>query len=421
MEAPLFIARRLSLKRGRGDNRRSPAVAIAAIGIALCMAVMLLTISIVPGFKHEVTRKVMGFDAQITIAPIRPITLEKSPQPGARLTPELTRLITDVCPDANVELAIKLPGILKTTDHFAGLIFEAFSGEEALKFIEENLIEGRIPDYATHPDSSRYDIIISRHTSRELQLECGDRVDGYFFTDDNLRARKFTIAGIYDSHFNDFDRLLTFMSPPAAAALAGFSPDEGTSIQVRGLDPGEVTSATRIINAALSDAFHAGKVAEYFEATDVYSLNPMYFNWLDLLNTNVAVIIILMSCVAAATLISCLFIMILERVQLIGTLKALGSPNSLISRIFLYMAERVVLRGIIIGDIIGLALITLQHFFNLIPLNPESYYLSAVPVEFNWVGILTLNISVAIVSLIIMILPVMTVSRISPARVMRFE
>lgn len=421
MDAPLFIARRLSLKRGRGKDRRSPAVTIAAVGIALCMAVMMLTIAIVPGFKHEVTRKVMGFDAQISIDPIQPVTLEPSNPRPARLTPELSALITDSLPGADVELAVKLPGILKTDDHFAGLVFEAFSGSEALRFIEENLVEGIVPAYTSSPDSTRYDIVISSHTARELKLQCGSRVDGYFFTNDNLRARRFTVTGIYNSHFNDFDRLLAIMSYPAAASLAEMAPDEGTAIQIRGLAPDEVIPAAGVVSTVLSDAFHAGTVADYLEATDVYQLNPMYFNWLDLLNTNVTVIILLMACVGAATLISCLFIMILERVQLIGTLKALGATNRQVSRIFLYMAERIVIRGIIIGDIIGLSLIALQHHFDLIPLNPESYYLSAVPVEFNWCGFITLNVSVAVISLLVMLLPTMTVSRITPARVMRFE
>lgn len=421
MNVSIFISRRLSLKRGNGSKRRSPAVTIAVIGIAICMIVMLLTISIVPGFKHEVSRKVMGFDAQITIKPIQPITYDVGGQRPASLSPQLENMIADAYPDVNVELAVKLPGVLKTDNHFAGLVFQAFSGTESMKFIEENIVEGCVPDYHTNPDSTRFQIVISAHTARELQLDCGDRVDGYFFSNDNLRARKFTIAGIFDSHFNNFDRLLAFMDIATARTLAEMNQDEGTDIRITGLPTDEIIPATARINRLLSDAFHSGATAQYMEAADVFTLNPIYFNWLDLLNTNVVVIIILMTCVGAATLISCLFIMILERVQLIGTLKAIGATNGQISRIFLYMAERVVLKGILIGDIIGLTLITLQHYLNLIPLNPESYYLSAVPAEFNWGGFLILNAGVAVVSLIIMLLPAMTVSRISPARVIRFE
>ena len=170
-----------------------------------------------------------------------------------------------------------------------------------------------------------------------------------------------------------------------------------------------------------TEAFYNNATNCYLAVNDVYEQKPMYFNWLELLDTNVIVILVLMGCVAAVTLISCLFIMILERVQLIGTLKALGADNGLIARTFLYMAERVVLRGIIIGDIIGLVIVWLQWQVHFIPLDPEAYYLNSVPVEFNWTGIIALNILAALLALAIMLIPTHTVARISPARVMRFE
>lgn len=419
MNAPLFISRRLSLRRGRGSGRRSPAVAIAVTGIALSIAVMIITLAIVPGFRDEVTRKVMGFDAQLTLQPVQPIGTGDGDIIPAVCPPEFTALITDRYPGADVELAVKLPGILKTSDQFAGLVFQAFSGGAAHDFVAGNIIEGSMPDYAV--DSLRYHIVISSHTARALQVGVGDRIDGYFFNNDNLRARRFTIAGIYDSRFDDFDRLVAYMSLTAARSLASLGPDEGTAVQIRNLPDGEVRQARNVIGKLAGTAFADGILPQYPEVVDVYTQNPMYFNWLELLNTNVAVIICLMGCVGAATLISCLFIMILERVQLIGTLKALGATDGQVARVFLYMAERVVIRGILVGDVIGMAIILLQWRFRLIPLDPEAYYLSSVPVEFNWSGFIILNIAAALLSLVIMLLPAYTVSRISPARAMRFE
>ncbi|MDE6801371.1 MAG: ABC transporter permease [Muribaculaceae bacterium] len=419
MNAALYISRRLSLKRNTPGEQRSPAVTIAIIGIAIAVAVMMLTLSVVPGFKNEITRKVMSFDAQLTAQPLLPLTLDNPAASAVRLSPDLAELIATDMPDANATLNIQLPGILKTAEHFDGLVFQAYSNPATLDYIAVDMISGSIPDYTC--DSTRYDIVISRHTARLLDIDTGDRIDGYFFANDNLRARKFTIAGIYDSHFNDFDRLTCFMSYPAASRLADFDENEGTTIQIRGLDSDELIEARRRLSSIFSDAFHSGITSQYLEVTDVYQQNPMYFNWLDLLDTNVTVIIVLMAIVGSVTLISCLFIIILERIKLIGTLKALGTTDSMLRQIFLYMAERIVIRGIVIGDIIALILITLQYYLRLLPLDPESYYLSSVPVEYNWLGFLTLSIAAAIIALSVMIVPVLTISRIAPARVMRFE
>lgn len=425
MNVGLLIARRLSLKRDSGEPngpRRSPAVTIAVAGIALSITIMLLTLAIVPGFKHQITRKVMGFDAQVTMHPVRPTAdgFDGAPLPTVAMTPELDRMIGECLPDGAVaELTIKQPGILKTDNQFAGLVFKAFDGDMADSFVQENLEEGGIPDYEC--DSMRYHIVISRATADALELERGDKVNGYFFTDNNLRTRRFTVAGIYNSHFNEYDKLLAFMSMDAARGISGIPDGEGTAIEIRGLASDDIEESAYGLQHVATDAFYGNATNCYLAVNDVYEINPMYFNWLDLLDTNVVVILVLMGCVAAVTLISCLFIMILERVNLIGTLKALGADNGLIARTFLYMAERVVLRGIIIGDIVGLALVWLQWQFKLMPLDPEAYYLNSVPVEFNWTGIVILNIAAAALALAIMLIPTHTVARISPARVMRFE
>lgn len=424
MNVSLLIARRLSLKRDNGDlngNRRSPAVTIAVAGIALSISIMLLTVAIVPGFKHQITRKVMGFDAQITMHPVQSNSgYETSGTQAVAFTPELAGMITEQLPgNSKAELTIRQPGILKTDDQFAGLIFKAFDGDMADSFIAENLESGDLPDYEC--ESMRYHIVISHTTANALNLSRGDKVNGFFFTGNHLRTRKFTIAGIYNSHFNEYDKLLAFMSMDAARALTGMSENEGSAIEIRGLEPDDIEPTRRAMQKAATDAFYNNATNCYLAVNDVYEQNPMYFNWLELLDTNVIVILVLMGCVAAVTLISCLFIMILERVQLIGTLKALGADNGLIARTFLYMAERVVLRGIIIGDIIGLVIVWLQWQFHFIPLDPEAYYLNSVPVEFNWTGIIALNILAALLALAIMLIPTHTVARISPARVMRFE
>ncbi|MDE7473698.1 MAG: hypothetical protein K2M68_08970 [Muribaculaceae bacterium] len=277
----------------------------------------------------------------------------------------------------------------------------------------------REPDYSA--DSTRYDIVVSRTTADALQLSRGDKVNAYFFVDNNLKPRRFTVAGIYNSHFNEFDKLMAYVSMPAVRSIAGLPDGAGNDIEIRGIGRDDVTDARIAMQHVVSDAFYDGTTSCYLAVNDAFEKDPMYFNWLDLLDTNVIVILVLMGCVAAVTLVSCLVIMILERVTLIGTLKSLGATNGIIERMFLYMAQRIVLRGIILGDVIGLLLVWLQWQFALLPLDPEAYYLNAVPVEFNWTGIALLNIGAVVLSLAIMLIPAHMVSRISPARVMRFE
>ncbi|MDE6085366.1 MAG: FtsX-like permease family protein, partial [Muribaculaceae bacterium] len=276
-----------------------------------------------------------------------------------------------------------------------------------------------IPDYSS--DSTLYHVVISRSVAQELSLGLDDRVLAYFFTEGNIRTRRVKVAGIYNSHFNEFDHLMGFMSIDALRPIASMETGRADAVEIRSLKEDDIAEATRVMMNVATEAFYANTTDNYLSVNDVYSRNPMYFNWLDLLDTNVIVIMVLMGIVSAVTLISCLFIMILERVRLIGILKALGADNDQVSRIFLFMAERVVLRGILAGDVIGLLLVWLQWQFHLLPLDPEAYYLNSVPVEFNWTGILILNAAAIALSLIIMLLPTRTVSRISPARVIRFE
>ncbi len=427
MNVSLFIARRLSLKRDEtggtpGDrHRRSPAVGIAVAGIALSITIMLLTLAIVPGFKHQITRKVMGFDAQVTMHPLQSGgSYEGLPSYSMIYTPALDSMIkSSLPPEAEVSVSVRQPGILKTDDQFAGLVFKGFEAGMFPSFISENLESGVIPDYTA--DSTLYHIIISRSVADDLALNLGDRLNAYFFTEGNIRARRLTVAGIYNSFFNEFDRLMAFMSIDALRPIASMEEGHADAVEIRSLPVDFIPEATHLLMTVATEAFYNNNTNCYLSVNDVYSRNPMYFNWLDLLDTNVVVIMALMAIVSAVTLISCLFIMILERVRLIGVLKALGADNTLVSRVFLFMAERVVLRGILIGDAAGLLLVWLQWQFRLLPLDPEAYYLSAVPVEFNWTGIILLNVGAIIISLAIMLLPTRMVARISPVKVMKFE
>lgn len=422
MDISLLIARRLSLKRdddSAGGQQRSPAVVIAVAGISLSITIMLLTLAIVPGFKHQITQKVFGFDAQVILHPVQP-AYDQAEVLTVKFTDSLqSRLYVDLPLEAKIDLTVSTPGIIKTDNQFAGLVFKGYSNGLVGTIVSDNLEGGSIPEYST--DSVKYDIVISRITADALDIDIEDKVNAYFFVNGNLKTRRFKISGIYNSHFGEYDKLMAYASIDALRSIASVADDEGSQIEITGLMPDQITDTRVAMQRVAGEMFYDNTSNCYLTVSDVYEKDPMYFNWLDLLDTNVVVILILMASVAAVTLISCLVIMILERVTLIGTLKSLGASNGMIERIFLFMAQRVVVRGIILGDVIGLVLVWLQWQFKIVPLDPEAYYLNSVPVEFNWVGIVILNLVALLLSMAILLIPTRMVARISPARVMRFE
>ena len=254
-----------------------------------------------------------------------------------------------------------------------------------------------------------------------LDIKLGDKINTYFFTNNNIRARKFEISGIYNSNFGDYDKLIAYASLSSLQHIAQLDSLSGTSIVINGLNNEEIASHSISLYSAISEAVYAGKLNKIYSIDNVHHTGAMYFNWLDLLDTNVVVILVLMGCVAGFTLISCLFIIILERVKTIGLLKAMGATNSQVRRIFIHMAQRLVIRGMLIGNILSITVLLLQQHYHIVPLDPEAYYLNSVPVEINWLHILILNLCVIVIASLILILPSHLASKISPAQTMRYE
>lgn len=417
MKFELFIARRMRLSRGKSRSASS-SVAIAVTGIALAIVVMMIALVVVLGFKHEIRDKVMGFDSQIRI--------EANAGYGdgrdgnyVTLSPQLEQLIDSVIPGGETTLTTQLSGILKTQDNFMGIILKGVSSGHNREFISSNIIDGNIPDYTD--TENRNKVIISQTMANALQLSTGDKVYAYFFEDNNIRTRNLEIAAVYQSHFGDYDRLIAFCDISLPQKLKGLDSATGSAVEINGIAPDDIENISSSLQESLSMACYDNRLQHLYRVTNVYRTGALYFNWLDLLDTNVIVILILMACVSGFTLISSLFIIILERVNMIGLLKSLGATNRQIRSIFIYVAERLVVRGMIIGNVIALSLIMLQEKTRLLPLDPDAYYLSYVPVETNWWHIALLNIGVLAVSAVILILPSHIISTISPSRTMRYE
>lgn len=417
MKFELFIAQRLSFK-GDKTKSTSPSINIAVAGIAMAIVIMTVAIVVVLGFKHEIRQKVMGFDAQITILPLSN-TSSIAQSNYINFNDSLQSIVSTILPDAEISLSIKNPCILKTDDNFLGVILKGMDSNHDWSFVNSNIIDGEIPDYNNNENANK--IIISKSISAQLNLKVKDKIFAYYFLNNNIRTRRYEIAAIYESHFGEYDKLMTFGSIKALQQLNNLPQSWGNQLEIRNIPNDLIYDKNYEIQNHLYNANHAGEIETLYSVENIYHRGAIYFNWLSLLDTNVIVILILMSIVSCFTLISSMFIIILERVNMIGIMKSLGCTNAQLQRIFINMTQRLVLKGLIIGNIIAISLILIQDSYHILPLDPESYYLSYVPVKINWLYLVLLNIGVVITSYLTLILPSKLIAKISPAKTIRYE
>ncbi|MDE6266961.1 MAG: ABC transporter permease [Muribaculaceae bacterium] len=421
MNLSVFIASRLQLTPA--DGRHSPGVVIAVTGMAVAVAVMLLTLAVVTGFKDAITQKVVGYDSELTVAPVPAVNEYGFTDPESTLF-KYDEVISGVVrgalgDDVSVRGMLSATSILKTDSAFVGLTLMGWTPDADYPFIRDHITRGELPDYSN--DSTINSVVISAATARELSLEPGDRLYAYFFTDGNLRARRITVAGVFDTMFGERDRLAAVCSLPLLQGVYGADSLTISSLMIDGVGMEGVQEASEKLQGAILKEYYRGSLTSGMQVTTVFTNGAVYFGWLDLLDTNVWVIILLMAVVASFTLVSSLFILILERVRTIGILKAMGAANMQIRRIFLFLAMKIVLRGMAVGNAVALAVMFLQGRFHIIPLDPEAYYLNYVPVEFNLLHLLAVNLGTLIIAWLVMVFPSMIIATISPSRTMRYE
>lgn len=416
MNLPLFIARRLGLRHSV-SGRRSPGVPVAVAGVAIAILVMSLTVSVVLGFKNSIRHKVIGFESEIVVSPM----YDGRPAHTFHFNDTLAGIFARTLgPDADVSPRVSATVLLKTDDSYLGIELRGLSnGTQPQKFVKENITDGVMPDYRDSLQSDR--IIISASTAKILSISPGDRIYLYAVDGEGVRTRRVEISALYDTSFGERDSQLAFCSTDFVNKLVGVNNDEVFEIEVNGVGYDRMSASAEALQEALADAYYTGELKEYFRVADATVTGAVYFNWLELLDTNVIVIILLMAVVACFTIVSCLFILILERVKMIGILKALGATDFQVSRVFVYMSIRVVITGLVTGNFVSLLILFLQDRFRLIPLDPASYYLDAVPVEFSLQAFVLLNAGALAVAWVVLILPSMIVSRVSPSVTMRYE
>ena len=412
MNFSLWIAKRIQLTPN-GKKQRSPGVTIAIAGISVSIVVMLLTLAVVSGFQNQIRNKVIGFDSQITVSKY---VQDSSDSPLFAYSDSLSEVMNRALPDgAVVSGQLSSMCLLKTTDDYVGLAL--VSDKQIVDdYISHYIIESS--DTVLRDEKA---VLISAITAKRLNLGVGDKVFAHFFVKGNVKTRRFTVGAIYDTSFGERDKRIAFCSSEILRSVLDAEENQVMNLEITGCNFSDISEVSGNLQESLVQNFYAGNLDEIYQVNNVLATGAAYFGWLDLLDTNVVVIIILMSLVAAFTLISSLFILILERVRMIGVLKSLGAENGAISKIFIFLAMKIVGLGLLIGNTAGLVLIWLQSEFHLLPLNPEAYYLSYVPVEFHLSSWALLNVGAIIVAWLVLILPSMIVSKISPASTIRYE
>lgn len=414
MNLELFIARRIHFSKEGNRQVTPPAVRIAIVGVALGLAVMILSVAIVIGFKKEVRNKVIGFGSHIQITNFdnnssyetTPIAVSDSLLQALRAFPGIK----------HIEGYATKMGILKTDSDFQGVVLKGIDTDYDWSFFRNNLKEGEL--LTIDPKKTSTDVIISRYLSDLLGLKLGDSILTYFVQED-VRARKFNIVGIYETGFMDYDKLFVLADIKQIRRLNGWEKDEvsGLELLVDDYDKLDQIAEDLYFNLVEKQDRHGNT---YFTRS-IKEMNPMIFNWLDVLDVNVVVILILIFAVAGFTMISGLLIIILERTNMIGILKALGENNVSIRKIFLYISFFLIGKGMLWGNVVGIAICLIQSHFRIIKLDPSIYYLDAVPIDLSIVSLILLNIGTLCASMLMMLGPSYLITKIDPAKSIRFE
>ena len=415
MNFPFFIARRIYSDQGDKRKVSRPAIRIATVGVAIGLAVMIVTVSVVLGFKHTIRDKVVGFGSHIQVRNV--MTYGGGTQRPIRMDDSLTAVLNGIEGVDHVERFTTTQGILKTDDDFLGVAFKGIGPEYDTSFLKGHLTEGEIPEFSD--STSHYRLLVSKMIADKLRLKAGDKVFAYFIDYDDVRTRRYTISGIYETNMTRFDESLCITDLYTANRLNGWRQDQATGVEVRVKDFERLTDTEeRFITQINRTADHEGNI---LTTETIYELYPQVFSWLDLLDINVWIILALMVCVAGFTMISGLLIIILERTQMIGTLKALGARNKTIRKTFLWFAVFIIGQGMLWGNIIGIGIVLLQQHTGLITLDPATYYVSEAPMELNLPFVVLINVATLLICVFVLIAPSFLVSHIHPAKSMRYE
>lgn len=416
MNLPLLLAKRISADN---DNRRKvsrPAIKIATAGVAIGLAVMIVSVCVVFGFKHTIRDKVVGFGSDIQISNF--LSSGSDDVYSVAMNDSMMNILKGFKGVKHVQRFAMTQGILKTDDDFLGVMFKGVGPEFDSTFIHNNMLVGSIPKFSDKKSSNK--LLISQAMADKLKLKSGQKIFAYFIDEhSNVRIRKFTISGIYQTHLSQYDNVMCFIDLYTAVKLNGWEDDQVSGAELTVNDFNKLDETEGILINKVNRTID--RYGETYSSKTIREISPQIFSWLDLLDLNVWIILALMIAVAGVTMISGLLIIILERATMIGILKALGARNKLIRHTFLWFATFIIGRGLLIGNIIGIGIVVLQKYTGIIKLNPVNYYVSTVPVEINIPVIIILNAATLIISVLVLIIPSFLISHIHPVKSMRYE
>ena len=415
MNLPLFLARRIY--NGEADHRKvsRPAIRIATIGVAVGLAVMIVTVSVVLGFKHTIRDKVVGFGAHIQVQNI--MSLSTGTDYPICVDDSMLSVLSSIEGINHAERYANTQGILKTDDDFLGISLKGVGPEYDATFLNSCLMEGSLPQFCD--TATTYPLVISQTISRKLGLSLGQKVFAYFIDEGGIRARRFTVEAIYQTNMKRFDDVVCLTDLYATRKLNGWFEDQcsGAELSIGNFDQLEdiYLNVVAQVNRTLD------RYKNTFSSRTILEAYPQVFSWLQLLDLNVWIILGLMVALAGITMVSGLLIIILERTQMIGLLKALGARNQTVRKTFLWFAAFIIGRGLLWGNLLGIGLVLLQKYTGMVTLDPQTYYVSEAPVELNIPLIVVLNLATLLLCIFILVGPSYLASRVSPAQSIRYE
>lgn len=406
MNTEQFIARRL-IKGGSGSFS-DPVVRIAIISVALGLAVMIISVAIVTGFQRQIREKIVGFGAHIQIAKFdsnnsyefQGISKNQPFYPSLEKKEGIK----------HIQVFATKAGIIKTAEQIQGVVFKGIGSDFDWSFFNDKLVEGK--SFSTIDTGTSSSVIISKNLADLLKLKVGDPLRMYFIIDNTPRARRFDISGIYNTGLAEFDQKFIFGDIRQIQKLNGWTQDSVSGFDVFINNFSDLDKMGKLVYDEVGYDLNSRTIREIY---------PQIFDWLDLQDMNVIIILVLMVLVSGMAMISTLLILILERTNMIGVLKALGARNLSIRRIFLYNAAYIIGKGMLYGNIVGITLCLLQKYFSIVPLPQESYFMTVVPINLDIFYLILLNIGTLVVCTLMLLVPSFLISRISPVKAIRFD
>ncbi len=415
MITELFIARRLRLNSKDKGVNSSPSHAIATLGVSLSIFIMILSLAIVGGFKSEIANKIYSLDSHIRVYNA---ALGLDDNIYTIHTDDVMPVIRSTFADdvvANMSLIADQSAIIKTADDFKGIVFKGVDGNYDWSYIGSTLVSGRLPDRAKPEE-----VLISNSVAKKLRIGVGDKIYTYF-CNQKIKVRRVIVTGIFNTDFDDFDSNYLLGSLTLLQGVNGWSENTGNYVGIIVKDTAQIPALSYLLFSKLAASAYNTDNRTVYNVTNTTQTNASFFSWLSLLDMNVIIIICLMAIVSGFTLISVLLMIVLERIKLIGLLKTLGADGSMIRRIFILLTQKLILRSLIIGNVLGIGLALVQKHFHIIRLNPEAYYMPYVPIQIDWLTIALLNVCVFVAAYLTLLGPSHIISSIKPSTTLRYE